>query len=119
MLRTEDEARKCWCPFVKLHMNPNTEARGFAVSSRGNVMMEDEDRDDVSISRCLASGCMAWREGPERNWIVAEGRFAAIGEAVSVKTNPENGEIIEGQIERRQFPWGFCGLIERKRADDA
>lgn len=110
MLRTEDEARKCWCPFVKLHVSGgglSTPAHNRATTIEGEKNGYD---GNVAAVRCLAASCMAWVKGPLRAWIVAEDRFAEIGEAVTVQMDGEMPK--PGQVERRDCGWGRCGMIE-------
>lgn len=51
MLRTEEEARKCWCPF----------ARTSDVSCESAVNRTPSGMIDEG-ARCIASKCMAWRQ---------------------------------------------------------
>ncbi len=43
-MKTEAEARQCWCPFVR-------------VNPFGSIT----NRGDISTTTCIASECMAWR----------------------------------------------------------
>ena len=51
MLKTEDEARQCWCPFVR---HASTTDDCAAINRGGNEMVPN-------YARCIASKCMAWR----------------------------------------------------------
>lgn len=58
MLRTEEEAKKCWCPFAR------------AVRSGGGSMTS-ANRDGRSLdprALCLASECMAWRKDQDSEY---------------------------------------------------
>lgn len=53
MLRTEEEARKCWCPFARY-----TSVRGQGI----NRWTDDGDTNlSPNATKCIASECMAWR----------------------------------------------------------
>jgi len=56
-LKTESEARQCWCPFAR--------AQGDG-ANRTFFPDEDASKDGEVLSgmTCLASGCMAWRWDP-------------------------------------------------------
>lgn len=57
---TEDDARKKWCPYV-----------GFAAwtaSGEGwlrSIIRRWRGEPERNMARCIASGCMAWREYEE------------------------------------------------------
>ena len=48
---TEDEARKKWCPFARIH-------GGYASFNRSKIRLEN-----IPQSLCIASDCMMWRWG--------------------------------------------------------
>ena len=52
-MKTEAEARKCWCPFVKLVIDLEHYASG-------NRFMGPAFDDQT---KCIASECMVWRWG--------------------------------------------------------
>lgn len=49
MLRTEEEARKCWCPFARYGAGECAVNRDIQSDHFG------------SGNKCIASECMAWR----------------------------------------------------------
>jgi hypothetical protein len=55
MLRTEEEARKCWCPFARV----GSETTGAGGLNR------DYQTGSVGKADCIASECMAWRWEPD------------------------------------------------------
>ena len=52
-LMQEKDARKLWCPFVRLIAETD---HAWPMSNR-----EEKLADQGAISRCIASDCMAWR----------------------------------------------------------
>lgn len=56
-LLTEDQARQKWCPFVRFSMST---ADGNA-TNRHNAA--GEISQNPRYSQCIASSCMAWRQG--------------------------------------------------------
>lgn len=54
MLRTEEEARKCWCPFARTP---------FVLDGQGGSIPANRygSGDAASNAQCIASECMAWR----------------------------------------------------------
>lgn len=58
MLRTEEEAKQCWCPFVR-HYNALHEPCG---NSMAGMTADNMRRGDWPFG-CIASACMAWRWG--------------------------------------------------------
>lgn len=48
-MKTEDEARKCWCPFVRFCAEDEPAANRWS------------NYDNPPKARCIASECMAWR----------------------------------------------------------
>ena len=54
MILTEAEARTKWCPFVRFHGTPSDDN----MSNRDGGV----DNGNPGMSRCIASGCMAWKQ---------------------------------------------------------
>lgn len=82
MLRTETEARRCWCPFaISLRQN----------SDSMTGVNRDGNKSDPR-SRCLASECMAWRKQESKTFSYkAEAEFRRSGQ-------------------RLESDEGYCGL---------
>lgn len=57
-LKTEDQARQCWCPFVREKTSYETSTWAYAAGV---------NRQDVQSAwpTCIASDCMAWRQAYE------------------------------------------------------
>jgi hypothetical protein len=53
MMRTEKEARQCWCPFARAAISDGT----FAATANRAI----EKTVEIEGCRCVASACMAWR----------------------------------------------------------
>lgn len=53
-MKTEEEARECWCPFARsaFSLDPNDEMASLCSANRGNT---------DNNCHCIASECMAWR----------------------------------------------------------
>ena len=85
MIRTEEEARDCWCPFARI---PATFTDGIVAVNR--------DGDNVhgySEPRCIASGCMAWRKAGQ----------------IGLGPKGERREVdLDGRT--RWLDQGYCGL---------
>ena len=56
MLKTEEEAKECWCPFARY----SSETREWMRASNRWVGAADSTSNPVP-ARCIASQCMAWR----------------------------------------------------------
>ena len=87
MFRTEEEARKCWCPFA---LGSETfdwdDFMGVTATNRITYGIH-------SKCKCIASECMAWR------WVIDDGM---INEAGHGRTSaPE---------------YGYCGLAGKPEA---
>lgn len=80
-LKTEDEARQCWCPFAH-----DFQSNG---GNRLRYASETPDKDyGIEMAQalpCIASACMAWRWKGWENWIPDK--------------DPHSGQ-----------PLGYCGL---------
>ena len=61
MMLTEEEAKTKWCPFVRAMLTniarPNIDIFGPAVATVNSRQVPEGE------TRCIASGCMAWRWG--------------------------------------------------------
>ncbi len=55
---TETEANEKWCPFARPAQNIGNDERGDMMIAGPNRSVDGGHR---SVSRCLASRCMAWR----------------------------------------------------------
>lgn len=105
MLRTEEEARKCWCPFARVCATQTDSAESAAhvgynrvyVAADGPANFEEPTSRNPMVARCIASECMAWRwQMVETN--ASKQRHHGIG------TYPPPLPVYE-QTER-----GYCGL---------
>lgn len=85
MLRTEEEARKCWCPFARIAVTDGQTGATHVVN-RG-----------LADPGCIASECMAWR------WQMVETE-ASKQRHHGIGTYPPPSPVYE-QTER-----GYCGL---------
>ena len=56
-MKTESEARECWCPAARV-IAPIGDGTDWFIGNRGN------DQDATPHTRCIASRCMAWRWVP-------------------------------------------------------
>jgi hypothetical protein len=52
---TEDEAKTKWCPLVRWKFSANSD------QSSSNRETGDANPHTIKGTRCIASGCMAWR----------------------------------------------------------
>lgn len=97
-MKTEAEARKCWCPFARNVQiggasEPYQFSQPFNRLSTDNGKSCDGFNDNPEAARCIASDCMAWR------W----------NEAAAKAEIPEHGyvshttTIVDPAI-------GYCGL---------
>lgn len=57
---TEDEAKTKWCPFTRL-----TDGGREYFDNRGDKFGGTSGKDGTDASRCIGSGCMAWRAAVE------------------------------------------------------
>lgn len=110
MLRTEEEAKKCWCPFTRIPADDRVSLPGNAAINRGPPGSEAEKR-----TRCIASECMAWRALPERKRLFVT-RFG--DEEAEYQWDPRNSQSdpnIREQYAAATYRevverHGFCGL---------
>lgn len=88
MLRTEEEAKKCWCPLARAAVSDDHQSANF-----GDNLMRGR-----SSMACIASECMAWQWSGYRDkdgvWWVPDPRWPGSHNAL-------------GAGEARS---GFCGL---------
>ena len=90
---TEEEARKKWCPFVRLMSVAKRDGkRDTAVTAFNRIALtSDAATHDMSpaAARCIASECMAWRWG---------------------EIESENDGVYEGRLEPGEFnpPFAQC-----------
>ena len=79
-MKTEQEARECWCPFVRY-------AYGAGKNSSGN---RTDAADDKQRYNCIASDCMAFRwEQSDANWRITRGENEERAGYCGLCTKPE------------------------------
>ncbi len=92
---TEDDARKKWCPMVRLGSAQDTaHADGYCWNNRG------EDSHDVN---CIASDCAVWKWTMSPDLVAEHKRLNKKGAGQPGRENKpwsENG------------PYGHCGLMK-------
>ena len=98
-IKSEAEARKCWCPFVRLTIGAASSV-GLAIYDQSfNTIMFDNEVQPLPASNCRGSRCMAWR--PE-------------GQLARGETAPGPDWIQTGVNEAGEPTWflaaGYCGL---------
>ena len=91
-MKTEEQARECWCPFVRFGMESDGETSSnrdrFVLPETGKTSNEtDRVRHNA---RCIASKCMAWR------W----------DDKAALKHHITSGQSPLAEIEKI----GYCGL---------
>jgi hypothetical protein len=59
---TEDEAKTKWCPWARLGLNQDVAVNRLIDAVAGG---EDGVYDNT---RCIGSGCMAWRMSAGKGW---------------------------------------------------
>lgn len=92
---TEEEAKKKWCPFVRISDGENLNE---PITSR-LIPLEDHGSGETN---CIGSACMAWR-WEERKTVPAEGYQTPEGQSVVTRymtIDPQEGA-------------GFCGLAAK------
>lgn len=102
-LKTEHEARQCWCPFAR------------SVESHGNSAVNRLSNGDIDMGAyCIASACMAWR------WPLPLFEVAYTDDAST--TPPGDGWVDAGAgLTMLGYQWkrlhepdkGYCGLAGR------
>ena len=98
---TEDEARNKWCPFIRIVIRGDERFSGGSGHTN-----RDQDVGRASSTRCIGSGCMAWRQGV---YVTDRQRWVSFGE-LRIRPGddfPSTGEWVDlPEGERR----GYCGL---------
>ncbi len=108
---TEDEAKKKWCPFVRLVVADATGADPSSVAANRVGVRGTREVKLPDAACCIASACMAWR------WSETK-RSAAFLEAVqahmAASAKPNFNTSVQavyaetgGKFERSE---GYCGL---------
>jgi len=104
-MKTEEEARKCWCPFARSDSAP------------GGSYNRDYQGGGGKLCMCIASGCMAWRWGNEQTTVeVDRTQDASWKEALQrqgwscERTYRSDDGRVEYEMRLVQAPSGFCGL---------
>lgn len=99
-MKTEEEARKCWCPFARWGTGHDANSGNRHGDEWGHVF-------------CIASECMAWRW--EKTWI--ERQNLEVGEQPEPDAKIKGWETptttLFGKVvwERKHDPLnGYCGL---------
>ena len=85
-MKTEEEARKCWCPMARVNFEGAEGSAGWNRLSQSTSVQPQ--------TYCIASECMAWREGGG-SWKGEKGGSYA-----------ERPTHVEAKYE----PVGYCGL---------
>lgn len=69
-MKTESEARKCWCPFARVNVPVSFPIGGNVSQTIGTAAVNRFVRNEegAAMAACIASECMAWRWAwsPER-----------------------------------------------------
>lgn len=98
MIRTEEEARKCWCPFgLTPHYARDTNIATAVAANRAEQSFEDDimgrPESPLPTCACIASKCMAWR------WAV---------------TDTQSGWVVTrpGNTEPEKDLWGWNPVID-------
>lgn len=92
MLRTEEQAKATWCPWSRVGVYTSTHGASAAVNRH-------TDNDVIEDTRCLGTGCMAWRWMPKPP---AEHRYVFTKEIAEwVLANPLGQTGIDARADRR------------------
>lgn len=99
---TEEEAKKKWCPMVRLVACETDSTVISAHQGFNRVFISDEDGStkNPEMSRCIAPDCMMWIQAGSY-WAKA-GVRATLPEMETYKTPEEGGFITITE--------GYCGL---------
>ena len=61
---TEEEAKSKWCPFAQVLLGEETDDHKIAPANLDSFnRLHSKNRGTIGVSLCLASACMAWRDG--------------------------------------------------------
>lgn len=126
MMKTEEEARKCWCPFARgIQDNGGNRLAygGAGAEDAGDDCADQYGAETADMYPCIASECMAWRwsdaetkqetecvydvdgkEGPPPDgggWT----RGARSKSAIATPCVMYSRDVVTGNARR-----GFCGL---------
>lgn len=94
-MKSEAEARKCWCPFARLVGLDAQPAWNRAKDDDGNVFLSKG-------TQCIASECMAWRWAQE---IDETGKMNTAYRKTPIKDSPGHFD---------NAPLGYCGLAGKQ-----
>lgn len=121
MLRTEEEAKKCWCPFSR---DSNTGGNRGSNTETGHL--------EPPRFMCIGSKCMAWRWAPEPERLERSPNYRPYlqEEAEPARPNdvPETWEWVPASIAakaNKSAHWrapaedrrGYCGLATIPQAE--
>ena len=102
MLRTEDDAKKCWCPFAFQHLGTSHGPGNVAVNrAAGNINAAREG------TYCIASKCMMWRFRSDPSTLTDHGFDRLMARM------PPDEHSTKPNAQRR----GFCGLADWRDKD--
>lgn len=113
-LKTEDEARKCWCPFARITYSPTESCA--VTGNREPTLPAVASLNGASC--CIASQCMAWRTYVGRDVITPSDHpdMAETEPPRAGKNIPEHWEWVpaskssNGTGHWRDIERGYCGL---------
>ncbi len=120
MLLREDEARQRWCPHARIPLYAAKPAEVESPASANRPMPGTDAHVLESIdraTRCISSGCMAWRWEPMRRVAVAKGSLTDEDRRALAEAGP-SGTYIEvvpmqdgpGPLPEPMPRYGYCGL---------
>lgn len=115
MIRTEEEARKCWCPFgLTPHYARDTDIATAVAANRAEQSFEDDimgrPESPLPTCACIASECMAWRwttivdDRPRELWSKHHGI------RVTATTTDDADWRLENPAAHPLAKQGYCGL---------
>jgi hypothetical protein len=118
MLRTEEEARACWCPFARVVVDT---LEGEAATSANR----SGSGSGWAIARCIASACMAWRLGPvthapRPDVILADDSIAVMEPRVRPANVPPDWDWVpHSRVSARQAQWREPSASVKRRYEEA
>ena len=98
-MKTEAEAKTCWCPFARIAM--------AASETQGNQYASNRKE---AHSNCLASACMVWRWGEGETEFTSEERDGFVYSHISRLNGEPCFKRPRGSNRR-----GYCGLAGESR----